>query len=71
MLLPEGVAIAASREAYLKFLGPIKDDGKLDNNLALSSRVEDITARLIAQAIFRFVRNLIVTIVVVKLVIAV
>ena len=51
MIISEDQAISASREAYDKMLAPLDEKGKIDNDPALTARVERITARLIAQAI--------------------
>ena len=51
MLVPESQAIEASKEAYTQTLGPIQQQGKLNDDPALKARVDNITARLVAQAI--------------------
>ena len=51
MLVSEETAINSSKEAYVKMLQPLSDDGKLDNDPAVKQRVINITERLIAQAI--------------------
>ncbi len=51
LLVSENSAIAASKKAYLDTLAPFKEKGKLDNNPAIVSQVNDITQRLIKQAI--------------------
>jgi len=49
-IVSENSAIAASKKAYLDTLAPFKEKGKLDNNPAIVSQVNDITQRLIKQA---------------------
>jgi predicted Zn-dependent protease len=51
MLVSEQQAIDASSEAYVKTLQPIANQGKLNDNPAVKARVDNITARLIPQAI--------------------
>lgn len=51
MLVPESQAIEASNEAYGQLLAPIKQAGKLNEDSAMKARVDEITARLVAQAI--------------------
>jgi len=51
MLISEKQAISASSEAYVKMLAPLDEKGKIDSDPALAARVNQITARLIAQAI--------------------
>ena len=51
MLISEERAIDASRDAYVKMLKPLNEEGKLDNDSKMTERVHDITAKLIAQAI--------------------
>lgn len=51
MLVSEDSAIAASQEAYVEMLKPIAQDGKLNNDAALKARVDEITGRIVAQAI--------------------
>ena len=51
IIVPESEAIAASKEAYVQMLSPLKKEGKLDNDPALKSRIDTITSRLVAQAI--------------------
>ncbi|RLA02942.1 MAG: M48 family peptidase [Gammaproteobacteria bacterium] len=51
MLVSEETAIHSSKEAYVKMLQPLSDDGKLDNDPVVKQRVINITERLIAQAI--------------------
>lgn len=51
MLVPEGQAISASKDAYTQMLNPIKAEGKLDSDPKVTQRVVKITERLVAQAI--------------------
>lgn len=51
MLVSEQSAIAASRQAYAQMLQPLEKQGKVDSDPALQRRVEQITGRLVAQAI--------------------
>ena len=51
MLISEEQSISASREAYVKMLEPLEEEGIIDNDPALTERVNQITARLIAQAL--------------------
>jgi len=51
MLVSESQAIAASKDAYTQTLAPIQKQGKLNDDAALTARVDRITSRLIAQAI--------------------
>ena len=51
MLVSEDSAIAASQEAYSEMLQPMAKDGKLNNDPALKARVDEITGRVVAQAI--------------------
>lgn len=51
MLVPEGQAISASKDAYVQMLKPIKAEGKLDSDPKVRDRVVQITERLVAQAI--------------------
>jgi predicted Zn-dependent protease len=51
MIVSEDSAIAASKEAYVEMLRPYAEEGKIDNDPALKKRVNNITGRLIAQAI--------------------
>lgn len=51
MLISEKQSISASREAYVKMLEPLAEDGKIDSDPALSKRINLITAKLIAQAL--------------------
>ena len=47
----EDSAIAASKQAYTEMLKPYAQQGKIDNDPALTDRVDRITGRLIGQAI--------------------
>ena len=51
MLISEKQSISASRDAYVKMLKPLADDGKIDNDPELRQRIHRITAKLIAQAV--------------------
>jgi predicted Zn-dependent protease len=51
MIVPESQAIQASKEAYAQVLAPIQKQGKLNDDPAMKARVDQITARLVAQAI--------------------
>lgn len=51
LLISESQAIEQSEPAYFKMLEKPSADGKLDNDLNLKIRVEEITGRIIAQAI--------------------
>jgi predicted Zn-dependent protease len=51
MIISESQAISASSDAYVKMLAPLDEKGKIDSDPALAARVNQITARLIAQAI--------------------
>ena len=51
MLVSESQAIEASKDAYAQTLAPIQKQGKLNDDSALKARVDNITARLVAQAI--------------------
>jgi predicted Zn-dependent protease len=51
MLVSEDSAIVSSKEAYLATLNELNQAGKIDTNRATNRRVDEITGRLIAQAI--------------------
>ena len=51
MLVSESQAIEASKAAYSETLAPLQKQGKINNDPALTARVDMITARLVAQAI--------------------
>jgi len=54
MLVSERQAISASREAYVKTLQPLHDQGKVDTNPKTTQRIKIITGRLITQAVEQF-----------------
>jgi len=51
MLISEKQAISASSEAYVKMLAPLDEKGKIDSDPVMAARINEITAKLIAQAI--------------------
>jgi predicted Zn-dependent protease len=51
MLVSEDSAIASSAQAYVQEVGKLQQEGKLSSDKALIHRVNDITERLVAQAI--------------------
>lgn len=51
MLVSEDSAIVASKEAYLSTVGELNQAGKIDSDRAVNQRVDNITGRLITQAI--------------------
>jgi predicted Zn-dependent protease len=51
MLVSEDTAIASSAQAYVQEVGKLKKEGKLSDDRALIRRVNDITGKLVAQAI--------------------
>lgn len=51
MIVPESTAIASSATAYVEMLSPIQQQGKLDNDPAVTRRIVEITERLIPPAI--------------------
>jgi predicted Zn-dependent protease len=51
MLVSEGQAISASRQAYVQEMGKYKKEGKLVTDPRLLNRVKVITERLVAQAV--------------------
>jgi len=51
MLVSEDRAIAASKEAYITQMSQLSAEGKLSTDTKLNARVEEITGKLIAQAI--------------------
>jgi len=51
LIVPESMAIAASRQAYTEQLAPLARAGKLDTDGRLVAQVERITSRLVAQAV--------------------
>ncbi|VAW77195.1 Zn-dependent protease with chaperone function PA4632 [hydrothermal vent metagenome] len=57
MLVSPEQAISASKEAYIQTLKPLDDEGKIDNDPAVTKRVKLITGRLISQAIEQYPRT--------------
>jgi predicted Zn-dependent protease len=51
MLVSEDSAIVSSKEAYLSTVNELNQAGKIDKNRSTRSRVDEVTGRLIAQAI--------------------
>ncbi|HMB58450.1 MAG TPA: M48 family metallopeptidase, partial [Xanthomonadales bacterium] len=51
MLVSEDTAIQASAQAYVEEVGSLKKEGKLSNDRALIKRIDQVTGRLISQAI--------------------
>lgn len=51
MLVSESTAIAASREAYLTEIGRLEREGKISDDPVMASWVEEITGRVVAQAV--------------------
>lgn len=51
LIVPEAQAIQASTLAYAQVLEPLRKQGKLNDDMAMKARVDEITARLVAQAI--------------------
>jgi predicted Zn-dependent protease len=51
MLVSEDSAIASSAQAYVQEVGKLKQEGKLSDDRALIKRVNDISGRLVAQAV--------------------
>lgn len=51
IIVSESQAIAASKEAYVQMLSPLEKEGKIDSDPALKGRIDNITGRLVAQAI--------------------
>ena len=51
MLVSEERAISASKEAYLTTIGDLEKAGKISEDPRLNARIDEITGRLIAQAI--------------------
>lgn len=54
MLVSPEQAIYASREAYQQTLLPLAKEGRLDNNPAATRRVQEVTGRIVAQAIQQY-----------------
>ncbi|MCG6886053.1 MAG: M48 family metallopeptidase [Proteobacteria bacterium] len=50
MIVSEDEAITASEQAYDQVIDPLAKEGKVDNDAALTKRVQTITNRLIVQA---------------------
>ena len=51
MIISEDFAINASKEAYVKMLDPLEQEGIIDNDPEVVERINHITAKLIAQAL--------------------
>ncbi len=51
MIISESQAISASKDAYVQMLTPLDEKGKIDSDPEMAKRVNEITAKLIAQAI--------------------
>jgi predicted Zn-dependent protease len=51
MLVSEESAIVSSKEAYISTVGELDKAGKIEENTAVTARVETITGRLITEAI--------------------
>ncbi len=51
MLVSEGSAIAASRQAYAEMLAPAREEDRIDSDPRTKRRVQGITERLVAQAV--------------------
>lgn len=51
MLISEKQSISASREAYVKMLEPLEEEGKINSDPETAKRINLITAKLIAQAL--------------------
>jgi len=51
MLVSENTAISESKQAYAAILQPLAKEGKIDSDPATVARVQEITGRLITQAI--------------------
>lgn len=51
MIVPESQAISASKQAYVEMLQPFAQAGKLDSDPELKNRIDQITGKLISQAI--------------------
>ena len=50
-LVSEDSAIAASREAYVAQIGALRSEGKIVASSTVTRRVDEITSRLVAQAV--------------------
>ena len=51
MLVSEDMAISSSAQAYVQEVGKLRKEGKLSDDRALIRRVNDITGKLVAQAV--------------------
>jgi len=51
MLVSEESAIVASREAYLTAVGQLREEGRIETDKRVNIRVQEITGRLITEAI--------------------
>lgn len=51
MLVSESMAISASRQAYINTIAPLEKQGKVDNDPEMVKRINDITDKLVKQAI--------------------
>ncbi|WP_018862633.1 M48 family metallopeptidase [Thioalkalivibrio sp. ALJ3] len=51
MLVSENQAIDASRTAYVEMLAPAREEGRVDANPEMTARVQQITERVVAQAV--------------------
>ncbi|MGL1930969.1 MAG: M48 family metallopeptidase [Desulfotalea sp.] len=51
MLVSPNQAISSSRSAYIQTIQPLRKQGKIDNNAAVSKRVRIITGKIVAQTI--------------------
>lgn len=51
MIVPESYAIESSKQAYRQEILPYAKSGRLDDNPAMTTRVRDITGRIVAQAV--------------------
>jgi len=51
MLVSPETAISASKEAYISTMAPLNAEGKIDNDLVATGRVQKITGRLVHEAI--------------------
>lgn len=54
LLVSPDEAINSSRAAYQELLGPLEEEGKVDNHPAFNQRVRRIAGRIVAQAIRQF-----------------
>src|SRR5210317_970321 len=51
MLISEKQSIVASRDAYVKLMEPLEEEGKINTDPEVEKRINLITAKLIAQAL--------------------